>query len=139
MPVDASGERYNPDSHASICAFFGIPEDRANKFEFYPFTDSFTVDQINGKDNSVAAEKWVRKLDKRNYMLVFSGEETGEVNNSEYAIVSGNAKVTVNGGEGWFYDNATGTVNGGVANFWDNATGTINGGVAVFRDNSKQL
>jgi hypothetical protein len=55
----------NPDSHASIAEFFSIPEDKSNKFEYNFLTGEFLVDQINGKDNSAAAEKWMKKLDSK--------------------------------------------------------------------------
>jgi hypothetical protein len=54
---------YNPDSHSSICHFFGIDEDKVNKYEYYPITKEFKADQINIKDDRALAEKWVKKLD----------------------------------------------------------------------------
>ena len=52
-----------PDSHTSICAKFGLSDDRVNKYEFNPLTNEFTVDQINIKDDRKSAQKWVKKLD----------------------------------------------------------------------------
>ena len=54
---------YKTDSHASICAFFGLNEDHINKYEYDPYRGKFTVDQINAKnDDRVRAENWVRNL-----------------------------------------------------------------------------
>ena len=62
-----SGELdYDPDSHTSIAdlhGFKGAKEDKLNKYEFNPLTGKFRVDQLNTRDDSAAAEKWVRKLD----------------------------------------------------------------------------
>ena len=56
-------QKYETDSHASICKFYGLNEDKVNKYEFDPFWGGFTVDQINAKnDDRKLAEKWVRKL-----------------------------------------------------------------------------
>ena len=52
------------DSHSHICAHFNLDEDVCNKFEFSPLTKKFEIDQINSeRDDSVAAEKWVKRLD----------------------------------------------------------------------------
>ena len=52
------------DSHSHICSHFNLNEDVCNKYEFNPLTKMFTVDQINSeRDDSVAAEKWVKRLD----------------------------------------------------------------------------
>ena len=53
----------NPDSHSSIANQFALMEDRMNKYEYNPLTGVFTKDQINVKDDSLRAEKWVKKLD----------------------------------------------------------------------------
>jgi hypothetical protein len=53
----------NPDSHSSIAKQFNLIEDRMNKYEYNPLTEVFTKDQINVKDDSLRAEKWVKKLD----------------------------------------------------------------------------
>ena len=62
-----SGELdYSPDSHSSIADYFGFEgdkEDRMNKYEFNPLTGKFTIDQINGKDDSEVVERKLRKLD----------------------------------------------------------------------------
>jgi len=52
------------DSHSHICAHFNLDEDRCNKYEFNPLTNKFEIDMINSeRDDSVAAEKWVKRLD----------------------------------------------------------------------------
>ena len=52
------------DSHSHICAHFKLDEDKCNKYEFYPLTGSFIVDQnASERDDSNAAEKWARRLD----------------------------------------------------------------------------
>jgi len=62
-----SGELdYNPDSHTSINDYFGfnvVRADGRNKYEFNPLTGKFTVDQINGWDDSDEVERQVRVLD----------------------------------------------------------------------------
>ena len=62
-----SGELdYSPDSHSSIADYFGFKgdkEDRMNKYEFNPLTGKFTIDQLNGKDDSEVVERKLRKLD----------------------------------------------------------------------------
>ena len=51
------------DSHSHICARFKLDEDVCNKYEFNPLTKVFKTDQINSeRDDSEAAEKWVRRL-----------------------------------------------------------------------------
>ena len=57
---------YSPDSHSSIADYFGFKgdkEDRMNKYEFNPLTRKFTIDQLNGKDDSEIVERKLRKLD----------------------------------------------------------------------------
>jgi len=57
---------YEPDSHSSIADHFGFKgarEDNLNKYEYNPLTQTFRVDQINTRDDSASAEKWVKKLD----------------------------------------------------------------------------
>ena len=54
---------YELDSHSSIADYFGVNEDKFNKYEYSPLTKEFTVDQINGKDDSDYMRKWVEKLD----------------------------------------------------------------------------
>ena len=56
-------ENYVVDSHASIADYFKLNEDRLNKFEYNPLLNEFKTDQINIKDNSKDAEKWVQELD----------------------------------------------------------------------------
>ena len=52
------------DSHSHICAHFALDEDRCNKYEFNPLTKAFKTEQINSeRDDSEAAEKWVKRLD----------------------------------------------------------------------------
>ena len=54
---------YNPDSHSSINAYFGLDDDKVNKYEYNPLTGEFSVDQINIKDDRALAKEWVEKLD----------------------------------------------------------------------------
>lgn len=57
---------YKHDSHTSIAdayKFKGAQEDKLNKYEYNPLTKLFTVDQINGPDDRIRAERWVRRLD----------------------------------------------------------------------------
>ena len=56
-------EDYKFDSHSSICHYFGINEDKWNKYEYNPFTKIFVVDQLNNKDDSAHVEKQVRDMD----------------------------------------------------------------------------
>jgi len=57
---------YNADSHASICDYYKLREDKCNKYEYNPFTGKFTVDMLNNKDDSIRVERKVRKLDFSN-------------------------------------------------------------------------
>jgi len=62
-----SGElNYDPDSHTSINDYYGfnvVRADNRNKYEFNPLIRKFTVDQINGWDDSDEVERQVRELD----------------------------------------------------------------------------
>jgi len=59
-----SGElKGSPDSHTDICHYNGLNVDDVNKYEYNPLTEVFTIDQINGKDDSEAVERQVRALD----------------------------------------------------------------------------
>jgi hypothetical protein len=52
------------DSHSHICKEFNLCEDVCNKYEFYPLTKRFVIDQINSdRDDSEAAKKWANRLD----------------------------------------------------------------------------
>ena len=60
----ANLEEDNADSHSHICKKFNLREDVCNKYEYYPLTKAFIVDQINSEqDDSEAAEKWANRLD----------------------------------------------------------------------------
>jgi hypothetical protein len=51
------------DSHSSIAKFYGLNEDKCNKYEFDPDKNKFTVDRIGTSvDDSLQVEEWVRKL-----------------------------------------------------------------------------
>ena len=39
------------DSHASICEFYKLNEDKVNKYEYNPLTKKFTIDQLNNKND----------------------------------------------------------------------------------------
>jgi hypothetical protein len=55
-----------PDSHSCLAThWLGEPssDDITNKYEYCFFTKVFTIDQINVKDDSELAEKFVRQLD----------------------------------------------------------------------------
>lgn len=57
---------YNPDSHTSINDFYGFKEadeDIRNKYEYNPLTRVFTVDEINGIDDSEIVKEKVKALD----------------------------------------------------------------------------
>jgi hypothetical protein len=54
---------YDPDSHASICDYYKLREDKCNKFEYNPLTEGFVVDMLNNIDDSIRVIKKVRKLD----------------------------------------------------------------------------
>ena len=55
---------YDYDSHSSIADFFGLNEDKCNKYEYNPITKIFTVDQINTQPNdSEKVEKWCNSFD----------------------------------------------------------------------------
>lgn len=57
---------YNPDSHTSINDFYGYKgedEDIRNKYEYNPLTKVFTVDKINGIDDSEIVKEKVKALD----------------------------------------------------------------------------
>ena len=62
-----SGElSYNADSHTSINDFYGwkgVDEDSRNKYEYNPLTKVFTIDMINGLDDSKVVKKKVKALD----------------------------------------------------------------------------
>jgi len=55
-------EGYSPDSHASICSFFKLNEDKMNKYEYNPLTNNFCIDQENCKACFKLAKKWVQSL-----------------------------------------------------------------------------
>ena len=57
---------YDTDSHASICDYYKLREDKCNKYEYNPLTKEFTIDMLNNKDDSIRVEKKVRKLDFSN-------------------------------------------------------------------------
>ena len=59
-------KHYEFDSHSSICNYFGINEDKWNKYEFNPFTKDFVVDILNNTDDSAHVEKQVRDMDFTN-------------------------------------------------------------------------
>lgn len=68
---DLKEKRYRPDSHTSLNDYFGFrgeAEDSRNKYEYNPLTGKFTIDQINGKDDSEAVEVKVRALDFKTIM-----------------------------------------------------------------------
>ena len=55
---------YKYDSHSSIANFFGLNEDKCNKYEYNPITKIFTVDQINTKPNdSENVREWCNSFD----------------------------------------------------------------------------
>ena len=57
---------YKPDSHTSINDFYGYKgedEDCRNKYEYNPLSGEFTIDMINGIDDSKEVEAQVRALD----------------------------------------------------------------------------
>lgn len=57
---------YDPDSHTSINDFYGYKEadeDIRNKYEYNPLTKVFTVDKINGINDSEIVEEKVKALD----------------------------------------------------------------------------
>ena len=57
---------YNPDRHTSINDFYGYKgedEDIRNKYEYNPLTKVFTVDKINGIDDSEIVKEKVKALD----------------------------------------------------------------------------
>ena len=43
---------YEHDSHSSIADYFGLNEDKCNKWEYNVFTKGLTEDQINTKDDT---------------------------------------------------------------------------------------
>jgi len=52
-----------PDSHSTICEYYGLNEDRCNKYEYNPDTKKFEFDRIGSDvDDSLQAEDWVRSL-----------------------------------------------------------------------------
>ena len=55
-------EGYSPDSHASICSFYKLDEDKMNKYEYNPLTNNFCIDQENCKACFKLAKKWVQSL-----------------------------------------------------------------------------
>ena len=52
------------DSHSYIAKLNGLSEDKLNKYEYNPLTETFKVGQINNAvDDRIQSEDWVRKLD----------------------------------------------------------------------------
>lgn len=52
------------DSHSRIAKYYGLNEDKCNKYEYDPLTKKFTVDRINSSiDDIIQAEEWVNNLD----------------------------------------------------------------------------
>ena len=47
------------DSHSSICKFYGLNEDKCNKYEYNPLTKVFEVDNIgsSGIDDRIQAQE----------------------------------------------------------------------------------
>ena len=54
-----------PDSHSWLAKHFvkNGAEDKYNKYEYNPLTKVFTIDQINGENDSLSAEKWCNEID----------------------------------------------------------------------------
>ena len=44
MLLDRRGNLFKPDSHASICSYYGLDEDAVNKYEWNPFTNKLHLD-----------------------------------------------------------------------------------------------
>jgi len=63
---ESNPNNYNPDSHTSIADYHGYKgaaEDKLNKYEYCPFTKKFTIDQINGEDDSNRVKKFLDNYD----------------------------------------------------------------------------
>ena len=55
-------KNYKPDSHTSIASFYGLNDDKVNKFEVDIFPElKVNVDTISIKDNFVEVEKYCKK------------------------------------------------------------------------------
>jgi len=52
-----------PDHHSTICRFFGLDDDKVNKYEFRPLDRKFIVDQINLRsDDSARVNRAMRRI-----------------------------------------------------------------------------
>jgi len=61
--VDKSRNTFYPDSHSSISAFFGLDDDKVNKYEYRPLDRRFIVDQINCEDDQKQVLRKICQLD----------------------------------------------------------------------------
>jgi hypothetical protein len=52
-----------PDSHTSIAAFYGLNEDKCNKYEYRPLDKQFQIDQLNTTDDSKKIRQACSKID----------------------------------------------------------------------------
>lgn len=48
------------DSHASIAEYFGLDEDKCNKYEYNPFNGRFDIDTISTVHDAIAIKQWCR-------------------------------------------------------------------------------
>ena len=71
--LKSNPNKLNMDSHASLAEYYfgnSKAEDKSNKYEYNPFTETFKIDQINTTNDSQEAEKWVKELFKREFLYI---------------------------------------------------------------------
>jgi len=107
-------DKYYYDSHASICDYFKVDEDKHNKYEFNPETNKFKIDQINTKDDSKDAKEWVLNFWKNSKLFFVKLHKSN----------SGNS----NSGDSNSGDRNSGDSNSGDRNSGDRNSGDSNSG-----------
>jgi len=55
----------DPDSHSQICAYYGVPTDLVNKYEFRPLDHKFIIDSIYVTKDAAQVEEKMRRLNFR--------------------------------------------------------------------------
>ena len=55
--------QYKFDSHASICEYHQLNEDKVNKWEVDPVTHGLNVDQINTTNDRMKVQGWLNAFD----------------------------------------------------------------------------
>lgn len=63
--TDKNGNAYKLDSHASICAFYGLDEDAVNKYEWNPYKSTLDIDQMAFDVDKKRVQEYLNGIDWR--------------------------------------------------------------------------